>query len=143
MIRKFLVTSLLVGVIAVFTAVPASASHVRYRTFWMPSRNVACMFHSATASSSARLECRIGSGLEPEPDKQCDFDWAGADLRPHRRGRPLCVSDMVNTGDNVLEYGQVWRRADMRCASRETGLRCTTSGGSHGFKLSRAKSRFW
>ena len=141
-IRKFVVTMVLVGMVAVVTAAPAAAS-VRYRKFWMPSRNVACQFHRATDSSAARLECRIGSGLVPEPDKPCDFDWAGADLRRNRRGRPLCVSDMVATGSNVLEYGEVWRRAGIRCVSRTKGLRCTTASKSHGFKLSRAESRFW
>ena len=101
------------------------------QTFIMPSRNIGCGFFEA-------LRCDILSGLNPTPSGACELDWTGLTLEPEGNAAPQCAGDTVfDPQAPVLEYGQTWSLAGITCESRETGLRCTNTGG-HGFELARA-----
>jgi hypothetical protein len=100
-------------------------------TFIMPSRNIGCGFFDA-------LRCDILSGLNPRPTGDCELDWTGLTLEPDGNAAPQCAGDTVfDPQAPVLEYGQTWTLAGVRCESRQTGLRCTNTVG-HGFELARA-----
>jgi hypothetical protein len=100
-------------------------------TFIMPSRNIGCGFFEA-------LRCDILSGLNPTPTGDCELDWTGLTLEPEGNAAPQCAGDTVfDPQAPILEYGQTWSLAGIRCESRQTGLRCTNTVG-HGFELARA-----
>ena len=100
-------------------------------TFIMPSRNIACGFFDI-------LRCDIFSGLNPTPTGDCELDWTGLTLEPEGNAAPQCAGDTVlDPQAPVLEYGQTWSLAGIRCESRQTGLRCANTLG-HGFELARA-----
>jgi hypothetical protein len=101
-------------------------------SFQMPSRNIGC------ALSAGVLRCDILSGLKPEPEEACDFDWVGMVLPREGAAEPNCGSDAVYEGEApTLAYGGTWRRAGFACESREAGLSCTSPSG-RGFTLARA-----
>jgi hypothetical protein len=99
--------------------------------FQMPSGNIGCLF------GFRRLRCDILSGLEPEPDEACEFDWVGVDMGVTGPAAPNCGSDTVYDADApTLAYGSTWRRGGITCESDESGLTCTNREG-HGFALAR------
>jgi hypothetical protein len=100
-------------------------------TFQMPSRNIGCRF------GFGRLRCDILSGLDPEPDEACEFDWVGVDMGVNGPAAANCGSDTVYEGDApTLAYGSTWSRGGIACESDEDGLTCTNPDG-HGFALAR------
>jgi Family of unknown function (DUF6636) len=100
-------------------------------TFQMPSRNIGCRF------GFRRLRCDILSGLEPEPDETCDFDWVGVDMGLTGPAAANCGSDTVyEAGAPTLAYGSTWSRAGIVCESDENALTCTNPEG-HAFALAR------
>jgi hypothetical protein len=100
-------------------------------SFQMPSRNIGCLF------AFRQLRCDILSGLEPEPDEECEFDWVGVDMGVTGPAAPNCGSDTVYDADaTVLEYGSTWTRGGITCESDESGLACTNRDGS-GFTVAR------
>ena len=101
------------------------------RAFQMPSRNIGCLF------DFRRLRCDILSGLEPEPEEACDFDWVGIDIGITGPAAPNCGSDTVyDAGAPTLEYGETWSRGGIVCESDESALTCTNRDGSE-FTLAR------
>jgi hypothetical protein len=105
------------------------------RGFVMPSRNIACLYAGGT------LRCDLLSGLNPEPQQPCDFDWGGTQLDANGSAKPSCISDTI-AGEvtAVLAYGQKWQGHGISCLSDESGLRCE-NGAGHGFFLSRESWR--
>jgi hypothetical protein len=100
-------------------------------TFQMPSRNIGCRF------GFRQLRCDILSGLEPEPDETCDFDWVGVDMGLTGPAAANCGSDTVyEAGAPTLAYGSTWSRAGIVCESDENALTCTNPEG-HAFALAR------
>jgi hypothetical protein len=100
-------------------------------TFQMPSRNIGCLF------DFQRLRCDILSGLEPEPEEDCEFDWVGLDMGVTGPAAPNCGSDTVyDAGAPTLEYGETWSRGGIVCESDESALTCTNRDGSE-FTLTR------
>ena len=100
-------------------------------TFQMPSRNIGCLF------DFQRLRCDILSGLEPEPEEDCEFDWVGLDMGVTGPAAPNCGSDTVyDAGAPTLEYGETWSRGGIVCESEESALTCTNRDGSE-FTLAR------
>jgi hypothetical protein len=100
-------------------------------TFQMPSRNIGCLF------DFQRLRCDILSGLEPEPEEDCEFDWVGLDMGVTGPAAPNCGSDTVyDAGAPTLEYGETWSRGGIVCESDESALTCTNRDGSE-FTLAR------
>ena len=116
---------------------PATSPVPSWRTFIMPSRNIACLYDSGT------LRCDIFSGLRPEPNKACAFFWKGMMLPATGRASYLCIIDTIYDEDaRTLHYGSTWSRGGIVCRSRTTGLRCRNQDG-HGFLLSRRLSTKW
>jgi hypothetical protein len=104
---------------------------LRTATFQMPSRNIGCRF------GFRELRCDILSGLEPEPDDGCDFDWVGVDMDTTGPAAANCGSDTVyETDAPTLAYGQTWSKGGIVCESDEDGLTCTNREG-HSFALAR------
>jgi hypothetical protein len=100
-------------------------------TFQMPSRNIGCRF------GFGQLRCDILSGLEPEPDETCDFDWVGVDIGVTGPAAANCGSDTVYaSGAPTLAYGSTWSRGGITCESSESGLTCS-NGEGHEFTLAR------
>ena len=100
-------------------------------SFQMPSRNIGCLY------GFERLRCDILSGLEPEPDGECEFDWVGVDIGSTGPAAANCGSDTVyDAGAPTLEYGSTWSRGGIVCESEESGLTCT-NGEGHEFTLAR------
>ena len=100
-------------------------------SFQMPSRNIGCLF------AFRQLRCDILSGLDPEPEEACDFDWVGVDMGVTGAAAPNCGSDTIYDAEaTVLEYGETWTRGGITCESEESGLSCTNQDGS-GFTLAR------
>jgi hypothetical protein len=101
------------------------------RAFQMPSRNIGCLF------DFGRLRCDILSGLDPEPEEDCEFDWVGLDMGVTGLAAPNCGSDTVyDAGAPTLEYGETWSRGGIVCESDESALTCTNPEG-HEFTLAR------
>lgn len=100
-------------------------------TFQMPSKNIGC------TEGEDVLVCDILSGLQPEPDGQCELDWTGMEMERLGPSQPRCAGDTAYVQSApVLEYGEAWQRNGFLCVSMTTGLDCTNED-SHGFTLSR------
>ena len=110
---------------------PAAA----FPAFRTPSDNIACrVFGSPSA-----LRCDILSGLRPQPQGECELDWAGFYLEQAGEAKLACAGDSVyQTGSPVLGYGRRWRRGALACLSEQSGLECRNRSGN-GFFLSRAR----
>lgn len=116
---------------------PPQPKLMRFQT---PSRNVGCLFSSATARRPAYLRCDILTGLKPQPTRPCELDWTGFGIGSSERANPVCAGDTVYArGARVLRYGERWSRGRFTCVSRRAGLRCTNARG-RGFVLARARS---
>jgi hypothetical protein len=109
----------------------AVAPDLATRAFQLPSRNIGCLL------AGSMLRCDILSGLAPEPDGACDFDWVGLVLGPTGEAEPNCGSDTVYDGRSpTLAYGSTWGRDGILCESSESGLACRNREG-RGFTLAR------
>jgi hypothetical protein len=131
----------LVALVTAALAFPAAAGADELLFFKTPSRNVACL--KGTVHQRAYLRCDILSGLRPRPARPrgCNLDWGfGYSLNATGRAFVTCAADSTNEpGARIIPYGATWKLGPFRCASRQTGLRCSNSSG-HGFFLSRARS---
>jgi hypothetical protein len=116
---------------------PSGHAALTSRRFEMPSGNISCHL-----PKGAPLRCDIYSGLNPEPEKECELDWVGLLLSRRGKARPNCAGDTVGSAEKTLEYGEKWKRGGRTCRSKESGLHCWNEGGYH-FKLSRDKWRRW
>ena len=119
-----------------FVQPPAGAA-LSSRRFKMPSGNISCHLPRGAA-----LRCDVYSGLNPEPEKECELDWVGLLLGRRGRARPNCAGDTVPEAQQVLEYGEKWERGGRTCRSKQSGLHCWNEAGYH-FKLSRDSWRRW
>jgi hypothetical protein len=100
-------------------------------TFQTPSGNIVCGY----VRSSVR--CDLHSGLQPEPDDPCPWDWVGVWLDAKGTAGPNCAGDGVpGEAAPVLEYGHEWRLGGIACSSEARGLTCR-NGQTRGFFLSR------
>ena len=126
-----LTTSLLMSL-----GLPAQAA-LKSRRFETPSGNIRCHLQGSGA-----LRCDVGSGLKPEPKKECELDWTGLLLSRRHRARPNCAGDTVPSTKKVLDYGEKWKRAGRVCVSKRSGLHCWNRNDYH-FKLSRDSWRRW
>lgn len=135
MIRRTLLTTIVLGA-ALAASLPAPAAEgASWLAFRTQSRAIACAY------LAPELRCDVlPRGLRPLPDVRCQLDWVGLSLRRGDRARPVCAGDTVNNGRSpILRYGMTWRRNDLVCLARPSGLRCTNRG-RHGFTLS---TRAW
>jgi hypothetical protein len=128
-----IVASLVLSLVAAQPAGAALAS----RRFETPSGNISCHLPKGGA-----LRCDIYSGLNPEPEKECELDWTGLLLSRRHTARPNCAGDTVPQTNRVLEYGAKWKRGGRVCVSKRTGLHCWNEAGYH-FKLARDGWRRW
>ena len=129
------VTTTVVSRVTTTVTVPAETTEspepARSESFQMPSKNNGCLF------GFRQRRCDIVSGLEPEPNEICDFDWVGVDMGVSGPAAANCGSDTVyDAGAPVLEYGSTWSRGGITCDSEESALTCTNREG-HGFSLAR------
>jgi hypothetical protein len=129
------VTTTVVSTVTTTVTVPAETTEspepAGSESFQMPSKNIGCLF------GFRQLRCDILSGLEPEPNEICDFDWVGVDMGVTGPAAANCGSDTVyDAGAPVLEYGSTWSRGGITCESEESALTCTNREG-HGFSLAR------
>jgi hypothetical protein len=128
-----LVLAVAVTVLAAVPGAQAGQTDLSTRSFQTPSGNIHCLLQR----SNNVLRCDILSGLDPEPNKPCRFDWVGLLLPREGRAQPNCASDTIANQDApVLQYGERWERRGRYCISRRSGLSCHSFGGWH-FKLSR------
>ena len=131
-----LVTALWMLLAAAPAGSSSAAGEVSWVAFRTQSRAIACAY------LAPELRCDVlGRGLRPEPKRpRCRLDWVGMSLRRSEFARPVCAGDTVNNGRSpILRYGMTWRRNDLVCLARRTGLRCR-NGVGHGFTLS---TRAW
>ena len=109
----------------------ASAKPLRTKNFQMPSGNIGCHL------GFGQLRCDILSGLNPEPQKECEQDWVGLTFFRSKGARATCAGDTVFKQDSpVLKYGRHWKTKRIDCVSRQTGLKCRNASG-YSFKLAR------
>jgi hypothetical protein len=131
-IAWFVVAAVFAGP-ALVPVAQAGETDLATRSFQTPSGNIHCLLQR----SDNVLRCDILSGLNPEPNQRCRFDWVGLLLPREGRAQPNCGSDTIaNQNAPVLQYGERWERRGRYCISRRTGLSCHSFGGWH-FKLSR------
>ena len=110
---------------------PTTTSTLSGSTFQMPSRNIGC------AVGEGVLVCDILSGLNPEPNRNCELDWTGMEMERLGPAQPRCAGDTAyDQNAEVLEYGDAWAKGGFSCQSAQTGLTCRNQEG-HGFSLSR------
>ena len=116
-------------------------SSLRANRIRTPSGNIACEFRYLPPIS---LRCDVNGGVKPIPPKprSCEFDWGpGFEMGRTGTAHIVCGSDSVNLApQTTLGYGRTWRKPGFSCASRRSGLTCRNMG-SHGFVLSRERSR--
>jgi len=101
--------------------------------FTMPSGNIGCIY---TPAGGTDVYEPAGGG----PELSCDrvepsytrviLGPSGKAKRQNDVGDASCCG-----GDNVFDYGEVWKRDGFRCTSSTAGLTCTRGG--HGFSISR------
>jgi hypothetical protein len=109
-----------------------------FDAFRTPSGNIACRTFGPF-DPPASVRCDLLSGLRPQPQGECELDWAGLYLYQRGKVKPACAGDSVyEAGAPVLGYGKRWRQGTMVCVSQRTGLECR-NGSGHGFFLSRSR----
>jgi hypothetical protein len=107
--------------------------------FTMPSGNVGCIY---TPEGGTDVYEPAGGGPELSCDRvepsyvRVTIGPAGKARRFNNVGDASCCG-----GDNVFEYGEVWKYDGFRCVSSESGLVCKRGG--HGFSMSRKLIKTW
>ena len=101
--------------------------------FTMPSGNIQCTYTPEGGTA-------VYDPVNGSPELSCDrvapsyvrvvLSPTGKARRYNGVGDASCCS-----AGNVLDYGEVWKRAGFRCTSATTGLSCKR--GKHGFSISR------
>jgi hypothetical protein len=118
-----------------------------------PSKNITCLYVPVRPTTHGNLLCNIKHAVYTGAlQARCiapptGLDWHGFTLSESRKGEVLCAGGiMYNPRDRptfvTLAYGKTWRHGPFVCASRRTGLTCTSRSG-HGLLLSRASWRTW
>ena len=113
----------LLGTAAVAAMVSPAIAQAQY--FRSPSGNIRCVF----ASELPGVACQaLNSAREVQLDRYGVATTSEGDGSPMRVGR-------------VLPYGWTMTGYGVRCASLQTGMRCTAAG--HGFLLARSGVRMF
>ena len=109
--------------------------------FQSPSGNIYC----AIAADNATCEITDSTFERPAKPSDCDLDHGEmVSVTGDARAEFPCHGDTVYVaGAPVLAYGERVGNDSVTCTSATTGLTCATSGGSHGFELSRAAYRVY
>jgi hypothetical protein len=146
----------LVVALGALVAAPAAASvKTPLPGVVTPSGNIKCLFVPGTPSMllcsiaeavyTSRLQNRC---MNPNGEKGAGVDWHGFELHPTGKGQITCSGGILYNPDTQrpavvkLAYGKSWRHGAYTCASRITGLTCTTRLG-HGLFISRQSWRAW
>jgi hypothetical protein len=118
---------------------PQADAQTRVFRFQTPSRNIGCLYSSATGRPSY-LRCDILSGVKPRPRRACQLDWVGFSMNAASRATATCAGDTVYArGARVFPYAWTWTRGGFTCTVGRAGLRCR-NGAGRGFFLSKARS---
>jgi|tagenome__1003787_1003787.scaffolds.fasta_scaffold20935483_4 hypothetical protein len=109
--------------------------------FRSPSGNIFC----AIAAGNATCEITDSTFEQPAKPSDCDLDYGEMiSVTGDARAEFPCHGDTVYVaGAPVLAYGERVGNDSVTCTSATTGLTCATSGGAHGFELSRAAYRVY
>ena len=109
--------------------------------FQSPSGNISC----AIVADNATCEITDSTFEQPAKPSDCDLDHGDMiSVTGDARAEFPCHGDTAYVaGAPVLTYGERVGNGSVTCTSATTGLACTTSGGSHGFELSRAAYRVY
>lgn len=135
-VRRAALLAALLAVAALAAAGTAGAA-VHWKTFRTPSKNIGCRYEPAPSFFRTVLRCDILSGLQPQPSKDCELDWAGLMIQRRHRVHLVCAGDTAYPPHGrILRYGHHWRRHGIACVSRRTALRCHNRS-HHGFRLAR------
>jgi len=110
------------------------------RCFYVPGPpgHLLCDIHRAGYTSRLQAYCMARAGLD-------QHGWEG---HVDRRTVPVCSGGILYNSNRAvpvyrrLDYGHRWRHGSFTCASRRTGLTCTTTTG-HGLFVSRESWRGW
>lgn len=110
------------------------------RCLYVPAKpaHLLCDIRRADYAAREQSACTTRSGL----------DWHGWEVYAIRSTRPVCSGGILyDVHRHVpafrrLEYGSLRRLGAFTCASRITGLTCTTGTG-HGIFVSRQSWRGW
>lgn len=108
--------------------------------FSTPSGNIGCTY--VPAGGTDVYEPKFGG-----PELQCDrAEPAYLRFFLYKTGKAV---KFTNVGDasccsanNVLQYGNTWKKGAFTCISERTGLTCTRGDG-HGFFISKAKTKVY
>jgi hypothetical protein len=124
---RSLVTCLIAALALGLFAVPALA---RTKSFKTPSRNIYCLYMS-TQGPGPWLRCDVLS-----------LNDTGFTVDKRHKARKIHITDsVVNTRAKTLGYGKTLRVGPFTCASRSSGLKCTSRSSGHGFKLSKQRQK--
>jgi hypothetical protein len=129
------------GAVAVTAALaaPRTEAQTRIFRFQTPSRNIGCVYSSATGRP-AYLRCDVLSGLKPKPKTTCRLDWTGYSMTASGKPRATCAGDTVyDRRAQIFPYTWPWSRGGFTCTVQRAGLRCKNATG-RGFFLSRTRS---
>jgi len=80
------------GAIAAAALTPQADAQTRTCRF-QTSKNIACLYSSATGRSHIR--CDVLSGLRPKPKRPCQVDWTGFSMTAKSRATATCAGDTV------------------------------------------------
>jgi hypothetical protein len=77
---------------------------------------------------------------KPRRLADCDLDYGGAfEMNAKGPAARICHADTVmNKSLPVLDYGEVWQRGGLTCASEQTGVTCFNAD-RRGFSLARTR----
>jgi uncharacterized protein DUF6636 len=132
-VKRIVVPALLLTLLVV--APGAQARTVSYLNFHSPSKRIGCA-----------VERFGGPGLECSSP---DINRLG-DLDPYFRIAPRGRARVGERGDfdgfsvrsRTLRYGQTWRRFEVRCTMRRSGLTCRNRS-RHGFHIAIGDTRLF
>ena len=112
--------------------------------FRTPSNNIHCLA-STIVSDGGYLRCdlKIIQSRRLPPKEPCKLESgdAFAILAKGKMGEVVCHGDtVIQEGNPVLQYGQVWKELGFTCEANQTGLTCSNAE-KHGFFVSRTAQR--
>jgi hypothetical protein len=120
-------------------AAPEADAQTRIFRFQTPSKNIGCLYSSATGRPSY-LRCDLLTGLKPKPTRRCELDWTGFSMTANGKATATCAGDTVyDRRAQVFPYTWTWSRGGFTCTVQRAGLRCRNTNG-RGFFLSRTRS---
>jgi serine/threonine protein kinase len=126
-------------------AAPAAPTAiVSLGTFLSPSRNIGCIIVAGTA---ARCDIAQRDWSPPARPSVCppEVDYGqGLVVANATAAQFVCAGDTARIpGSPALPYGEDTRTGGFQCASRLTGMTCTSLSTGHGFFISRQSYRIF